>query len=89
MVGVEVRLFYTTTKGYMGWIPDEARQDDLIGLLFGGHAPFVLRPIQDGTYRMLGACYVHGIMRGEAMGSEEWIEENAQEFTVRLHCEWP
>ena len=39
---------------------------DCIVLAKGGKVPFVLMR-QDKRWRMVGECYVHGIMRGEAL----------------------
>jgi hypothetical protein len=37
---------------------------DVIAVLLGGTVPFLLR--EDGhNYRLIGDCYVHGIMDGE------------------------
>ena len=59
---------------------------DEIWILWGGRSPFTLRKAQprilsDNTeasmpaYITLGDCYVHGIMKGEAMkGNEERAE---------------
>jgi hypothetical protein len=38
----------------------------MICVLLGGRTPFVLRPRED-RYELIGPCYVHGIMDGEAM----------------------
>lgn len=40
--------------------------------VFGGSVPFVLRDVclsrpQKRHFRLLGECYVHGIMNGEAL----------------------
>jgi hypothetical protein len=83
------KQFCTTAKGYMAWVPEEAQKDDLVCLLFGGATPFILRHAQDGTYRMLGACYVHVIMLGEGIGDEEWIRTNTRDFTIGLQCSNP
>jgi hypothetical protein len=73
----------------MAWVPAETQADDLLCLLFGGSTPFILRRMLDGTQRMLGTAYVHGLMYGEGMAQDEWAEENTQTFKIRLHCEWP
>ena len=39
---------------------------DIICVLFGGKMPFCLRPWGD-CYLLVGECYVHGLMNGEAM----------------------
>ena len=29
--------------------------------------PYPLRPLGNGTYKLIGDCYIHGIMDGESM----------------------
>jgi len=59
-----------TEKFYFAAVPDEAEEGDLI-TLFPGHAlPYVLRRVQgpdadSNQFRLVGHCYVHGIMDGE------------------------
>lgn len=48
------RSFFTTEKGYMGMTLPTSRKGDLVCVLFGGEVPYVLRPIRDGTYKMIG-----------------------------------
>lgn len=51
-------------------------EGDCITVLTGGRTPFLLRPV-GGQYRLVGHCYVHGIMDGEAFPVDEseleWI----------------
>jgi hypothetical protein len=30
--------------------------------------PFILRPMDNGNYELVGEAYIHGIMYGEALG---------------------
>ena len=46
-------------------MPKEARLGDKIVVIKGGQVPLLLRP-QQGSFRLVGECYVHGIMDGEA-----------------------
>ena len=62
----------------MGMAPYSAHVGDLICVLFGGQTPFVLRKREPEGYLLVGECYVHGIMDGEAIrGFEagEYVEE--------------
>jgi hypothetical protein len=36
-------------------------------LLFGGDVPFMVREEEDGHSTLIGECYCHGIMHGEAI----------------------
>lgn len=61
------RRFMTTTKGYVGFVPRRSQVNDLIFVLMGSNLPLVLRPCENGLYKLVGECYIHGIMEGEAM----------------------
>ncbi|KAH8794329.1 heterokaryon incompatibility protein-domain-containing protein, partial [Hyaloscypha sp. PMI_1271] len=54
-----------TARGYLAAIPFVTKVGDCIAILAGGRLPFVLRPTGN-HYRLVGPCYVHGIMYGEA-----------------------
>jgi hypothetical protein len=62
----EGQRFFLTQAGYMGL--GKPKVGDEIYVLFGGNVPFVLRPVANTTYfSLIGDCYLHGIMDGEAM----------------------
>jgi hypothetical protein len=60
-----------TKRGYLGCPPNSAQPGDLICILFGGDAPFVIRPCE-GTdeFILIGETYLHGFMQGEALKME-------------------
>lgn len=69
-----------TAVGYVGLFPLAARPGDKVMILEGGHTPFLLRPVEeDGTFTLVGECYVHGIMKGEA-----WEKASTQLEEVRI-----
>jgi hypothetical protein len=41
-------------------------------ILFGGAVPFVLRSVENG-FRIIGSCYIHGIMNGELVSNFEKV----------------
>jgi hypothetical protein len=57
--------------GWVGLGPAAAREGDVVVVLFGGVVPFVLRPVErdDGgrCWRLVGECFVPGLMQGEAV----------------------
>jgi hypothetical protein len=56
-----------TDKEYMGLMPSAARQGSEIWLIRGCRMPLLLRRIHLGNhFELIGDCYVHGIMYGEA-----------------------
>lgn len=73
--GLSRKSFFTTQSGFVGTcVPDSCR-GDIIAILFGSPAPFVLRSaaakprLVEGEERqihsLIGASYVSGIMNGE------------------------
>jgi hypothetical protein len=54
-----------TMAGLLGLFPLATEVGDMIVLLEGASTPFVLRSIGDEEYRLVGECYVHGVMKGE------------------------
>ncbi|KAI1640930.1 heterokaryon incompatibility protein-domain-containing protein [Biscogniauxia mediterranea] len=56
-----------TRKGYLALVPDNVQPGDSIVLCRGSKLPLVTRPSgQPNKRELIGACYVHGITRGEA-----------------------
>jgi hypothetical protein len=45
----------------------DTAKGDIISVLLGGATPFVLKPASNNRYKVIGKCYVHGMMDGEAM----------------------
>ncbi|KAL9033031.1 MAG: hypothetical protein Q9214_007703 [Letrouitia sp. 1 TL-2023] len=85
------RKFFMTAEGWMGTGPPTARQNDLVVVLNGGLTPYVLRPTWSETshagttyseFTILGDCYVHGIMYGEAMDRLDAGVYTEQEFVL-------
>lgn len=67
------KTFLISRDGYMGICPRWAREGDLIILISGLTAPFIVRK-EEGHYRLVGPAYVHGVMQGERWSLEE-LEE--------------
>ena len=64
------RRFCATIDGRIGLVPRSAAAADVICVLYGGRVPFVLRPCEKG-YTLIGECYIHGLMNGEAMDMKQ------------------
>ena len=81
--GMKRRLF-ETEQGYIRVGPLALQNGDSVCVLFGSSVPFVLRRFEKShglvrePYGLVGECYLHGIMRGEALkekeGKEKWFE---------------
>ena len=68
------RKLFRTKSGHFGLGPGCAQAGDKVGVLLGADVPFVLRTAQapdDSTkiYHVVGECYLHGFMDGEALAS--------------------
>jgi hypothetical protein len=60
------RGFLMTKSGRYGLSPRLLQDGDLCCVLFGAKVPFVIRPTGDESQcKLVGECYVEGIMRGE------------------------
>ena len=60
-------LIVTDSPRFIGIAPNTCRKGDHIAVLLGCPSPIVLREEEDGNYLVLGECYVHGLMNGEAL----------------------
>jgi hypothetical protein len=69
------RRFCKTTNGALACVPKNARNGDIICVLFGGEVPYLLRLSGRGFYRVIGECYVHGIMHGESLSHDTEVVE--------------
>jgi len=71
------RKLFGTAKGYLGIGEILLQTGDLVCVLFGAGVPMILRPI-GRSYRVVGECYLHGIMEGEALAEglsrSQWFE---------------
>jgi hypothetical protein len=59
------RRMARTSTGYICLVPMETQEGDKIGIFRGGKMPLVIRQ-NDISWQLIGDCYVHGIMKGEA-----------------------
>ena len=62
------------TYPYMGLVPLDTRQGDRIAVLQTCAVPYVLRPVDDGRFTLVGDYYIHGIMGGELVDKIEWAD---------------
>ena len=57
--------YFITSDGYVGATLWHSRPHDKVVAIPGVGDPLVIRPLQDGTYHLVGRCYMHGVMQGE------------------------
>mgnify|MGYP003623022304 CR=1 FL=1 len=65
----------------MGMYPNNMQQGDIIFALMGANVPFVLREAENGRYRLVGECYIHGVMYGEVAEEPGW-EKKVGDITL-------
>ena len=69
--GVEASRFFTTGESSrIGLGPVDTLPGDQIAVLCSGKVPYILRKVDGddlGVYTLVGECYVHEIMQGEAL----------------------
>lgn len=72
------RRFFVSSAERYGWAVDGTKVGDVVVVFYGCPYPFLLRESSDESYRIIGDCYIHGFMDGEAM--EGAFEE--KEFVI-------
>ncbi|KAH8645762.1 heterokaryon incompatibility protein-domain-containing protein [Xylariales sp. PMI_506] len=60
-------LIFTTEQGYIGFSKLADFLGDNVFVILGCGVPIILRPLTEGVYRVIGSCFVHGLMDGEAI----------------------
>jgi hypothetical protein len=61
------RKLATTQGGYIVMVPRDVKRGDMVIVLLGCNCPVLVRPY--GLYfRVMGECYVHGLMDGQVFG---------------------
>lgn len=76
------RRIMVTEKGFYGLAPPLLRVGDVVGIFPGAKVPYVMRPVTTGngnTYKLVGACFVHGVMRGEVLDPSDPLGLNLGE----------
>ncbi|KAI4280027.1 MAG: hypothetical protein L6R38_004788, partial [Xanthoria sp. 2 TBL-2021] len=67
----EDTTFFATVQGRLGFSNSKIQPKDVVYVLYGGNAPFVLRPNHnDNTMQLVGDAYLDGVMYGEALTAD-------------------
>ena len=74
------RALGATSRRYLGLFPQDSLPGDIVCIFDNSDVPFVLRPTFDGHYLLMGDCYIHGIMFGEALQEPGLLR---REFQIR------
>jgi len=61
------RSFYVSKDGIPGLAPLATKPGDIVTILLGLDSPMILRPTDEGDYKVVGEAYYDGFMDGEAL----------------------
>lgn len=81
------RRLIKTKSGFLGLAPEATKKQDIVAILYGLSVPVVLRPILnaeegDNVFRMIGECFIYGMMDGEALDLKEEQGIRSQTFVL-------
>lgn len=66
-------------RASLGVGPDGMQIGDNVCILYGLETPYIVRPVgKQGHYKLIGECFVNGIMYGEAFD----MALTEQEFSI-------
>ncbi|KAL7791541.1 heterokaryon incompatibility domain-containing protein [Trichoderma ceciliae] len=72
-----------TDKGYLAMVPITSGAGDEIVVFQGAKLPFVVRT-EDGKSKLVGPCYIHGMMHGElAIKADAQATDGLEWYTLR------
>lgn len=76
------RFLILKGRNLCGIAPNIVQEGDAIHIFHGGVVPFITRRSEErkGAYRLVGQCYIWGMMQGEGTSYDDLVQE-----TVRLH----
>ncbi|KAK6441725.1 hypothetical protein LTR95_002033 [Oleoguttula sp. CCFEE 5521] len=77
------RRVLRTSDGRLGIGPRVTKKGDMITVLLGCAAPYVMRKHDNNQYRLVGDCYLYGVMHGQLTGGTEQPEYEHRSFAVR------
>lgn len=78
------KRFFVTEKGLIGVAPANVKVGDIVCVLFGGHVPFGLRPVEGSDcFELVEEIYLHGFMDGKAVDMAHKGELEEKEFRIQ------
>lgn len=78
---VRGRKFFETSSSLLGLGHRIVQPGDVVAIFFGGNTPFVLRAV-NGLWRLIGVCYVYGIMEGQAYSEWQNTDQLPEDFYI-------
>lgn len=77
---IQARNFATSINGRFCFIPEQTQVEDQVVIISGAPQPFVLRPVTTeqghSFFRMVGGCYIDGMMQGEVLSQQTTFTES-------------
>lgn len=80
-----LRRFFVTQAGHFGVGPALMEPGDLCYVFIGASVPFIIRPVPDAEtprYVLVGECYIHRFMKGEAIDKWKNGENSLQDILL-------
>ena len=68
------RRVIITDSGYVGLAPSHVMKGDRICIFLGADAPYAIRSGTNGSFTLVGDCYIYGIMQGEFFDKNSVLE---------------
>ncbi len=72
------RRIFVSSRGYLGLGQETLHVGDIISILLGETALFLIREAELGYHELIGEAYVHGIMHGEFLAKNPTVDQ----FTI-------
>jgi hypothetical protein len=73
---------FLTTSGHIGFGPSQMGPGDIVCVLGGADMPVVLRK-HEGSYDLVGECYIDDIMEGQAVEATKMGKSHRGQFNIR------
>ncbi|KAJ3578883.1 hypothetical protein NPX13_g1688 [Xylaria arbuscula] len=82
------RCFFITKSGLFGLGPRIIEEEDSVVILLGSDVPFIIREKEKcgdnfGGFSLIGECYVHGLMTGDAIRAWGGPDGDLKDITLR------
>jgi len=79
------RFFRSYDEGRLGLAPPDAEVGDVVCIIYRCSVPVLLRPVEDDQHILIGECYFHGMMEGEAVTQRKQLRLRTEErkFVLR------
>lgn len=71
--GAQGRAFVSTKNGRIGLAPKHTQRGDMVVILWNAGSPYVLRPLGNEHFKLVGEAYIHGLMYGEALAGRQGV----------------